>query len=243
MMDSNEINKIMGAVIGSLLVFLLLGFFAGKLYGTRDSAHHGDEVLAFALEVDGGDAEPEDTGVDMAALVAEADPGRGAKVFSKCKGCHKLADGANGVGPHLWNLVGRQIGGVAGFGYSSALSGHGGEWDLDALDGFLENPSGWAPGTAMSFKGLAKPEDRVNLIAYINAEGDAPADLAAMAGGGDEDASEDEASEDEAAEGEAGEAEETEDGEGEAEGEEAETEGDEEADSPEDGDAETGEEG
>jgi cytochrome c2 len=178
-MDSGEINKIAGAVIGAFLLFMLLGFFSEQIF--RGGGHHED-VLAFAVEIeDSGASEaaaaPE---VDLAALAMNADPGAGEKVFGKCKACHKIEDGANGVGPHLWGVVERDIASVAGYSYSDALKAKSGQvWDLDHLSAFLANPKGWAPGTKMSFAGLPSAEDRVNVIAYLNEADGSPVELAA----------------------------------------------------------------
>ena len=177
-MDSTEFNKIAGGVLMIFLVFLLLNFASKKIYGISEG-HHGEEVLAYALEVDagadagGGEAEE----VDLAALVAAADPAKGEKVFNKCKSCHKVEDGANGLGPHLWGVVNRDIGSVSGFGYSGALADMEGNWDLAALDAFLADPKGFASGTKMAFAGLKKPEDRVNLIVWLNQADGSPEPL------------------------------------------------------------------
>ena len=115
--------------------------------------------------------EAKEEGPDFAELLAAADAGKGEKVFSKCKACHKLEDGANGTGPHLFAVVDRGIGDVAGFGYSDVLGSNDDVWSADNLNGFLENPKGWAPGTKMAFAGLKKPEDRANLVAYLQTIG------------------------------------------------------------------------
>lgn len=177
-MDSSELNKIMGAMIAALLVFMLLNFASGKIYGTRVT-HSEDEPLAYAIEIEDDGAVEEEVveEVDLVALVASADLGAGEKVFNKCKACHKVEDGANGVGPHLWDVVGRPIGGVDGYGYSDVLAGMDGAWTLDALSGFLEAPREWAPGTKMAFAGLSDPEDRVNLIVWLNETDGSPIPL------------------------------------------------------------------
>ena len=177
-MDSTEFNKIAGAVIGAFLVLLLLNFFTGKIYGTSASGHHGEDVLAYALETGGettGGGEPEP--IDLAALVAAADAAKGQKVFNKCKSCHKVEDGAGGVGPHLWGVVGRDIAGLSGYSYSSDLAAAEGNWTLESLSAFLESPKGFASNTKMSFKGLPKPEDRVNLIVWLNEADGSPEPL------------------------------------------------------------------
>ena len=100
------------------------------------------------------------------AAKAAADAAAGEKVFGKCKACHKV-DGANGTGPHLNGVVNRARGGVEGFGYSDGMKSVTDPWSPEALNAFLENPKGYVPGTKMSFAGLAKVEDRANVIAYL----------------------------------------------------------------------------
>jgi cytochrome c2 len=75
-------------------------------------------------------------------------------------------------------VVGREIASANGFTYSDALKGIEGQWDLEHLSAFLENPQGYAPGTKMSFAGLPKAEDRVNVIAYLNEADGSPVELA-----------------------------------------------------------------
>ncbi len=168
-MDSGELNKILGGVLAAFLVLLLLNFASGKIYGTGEG-HHGEEQLAFAVEVeedtDGGDKEV--VAIDYGALLASADAAAGQKVFNKCKSCHKVEEGADGVGPNLWSIIGRDIGSVDGYGYSGILTELPGDWTLESLSAFLESPKGYAKGTKMAFAGLKKPEDRVNLIVYLN---------------------------------------------------------------------------
>jgi cytochrome c len=169
MFDTMTMTKVLGAFCGSLLLYLL-GTWGGELIyhsaGHKDGDHHAQ---GYMIEVaDGGvvEEEPEEV-IDIATMMLSAEAEKGSKVYSKCKACHKQEDGANGTGPHLFNVVNRAIGIVDGYGYSDALATNGGEWDYDALDGFLENPKGWAPGTKMGFAGLKKAEDRANLIAYL----------------------------------------------------------------------------
>lgn len=172
MFDTMTMTKALGAVCGSLLVFLLGSWAAELIY--HGGGGHGDDhsQQAYVIEVEEDDAEEEvEEVIDMAAMMASAEVAKGEKVFSKCKACHKLEDGANGTGPHLYGLIDRAIGGIDGFGYSSVLAENGGVWDYDNLQAFLENPKGWAPGTKMSFAGLKKVEDRANVIAYLESIG------------------------------------------------------------------------
>lgn len=172
MFDTMTMTKAVGAVCGSLLVFLLLGTAGNSLF-TVGVAHHGGEgeEIAQAYAIDTGEeeapAEGAEEGPDFATLLASADAGAGESVFKKCASCHKL-DGSDGVGPHLNGVVGRNHGVVAGFAYSEAMAALSAEpWSPEALNVFLENPKKNMPGTKMAFAGLPKPEDRANLIAYL----------------------------------------------------------------------------
>jgi cytochrome c len=101
------------------------------------------------------------------AAHADGDAAAGEKVFAKCKACHKM-DGTDGTGPHLNGVVDRAKAAVAGFGYSDAILAVADQsWTPENLNGFLENPKGYMPGTKMSFAGLPKVADRANVIAYL----------------------------------------------------------------------------
>jgi len=164
-MNTMEITKFVGAGCGSLLVFLLIGQFAFELF----SPHAERPGYEIPVEETSAEAAPEET-VDVAALMSEADPAKGESVFKKCAACHSTAAGENKVGPTLHGVIGRKIASEAGFSYSSALTGLEGNWGPEQLFGFLEDPKGFAPGTAMSFAGLPKPEDRANVIAYLETQ-------------------------------------------------------------------------
>lgn len=161
MFDTMTLTKIGGGLFGAWLILLLGKWAAEEIY---HADAHGEASYVIEVEA-GGEAEPEEA-VDVAALVAAADAGKGESVFRKCSACHKL-DGSDGVGPHLNGVVDREKAAVAGFGYSGALSGMEGAWTIENLYGFIENPKGYAPGTTMGFAGLKKSSDRANLIAYL----------------------------------------------------------------------------
>lgn len=169
MFDTMTVTKIGGALCGALLIFLLLNWAGDALYSTEQG--HGDHAeAAYVIEVESeedGHDEPMEETVDVATLVAAADIEKGAKVFSKCKACHKLADGANATGPTLFDIVDRDIGSIAGFGYSGGMTELEGNWTFEALNEFLIKPKAMVPGTKMSFSGLKKETDRANLIGYL----------------------------------------------------------------------------
>lgn len=167
-MDSMEINKIVGAVVGSLLLYLGVQFFADQIF--HPASHGGEHEYAYALEIQEAGGGEEETQVDFGALLAAADPARGERIFGKCKACHKV-DGANSTGPHLNGVVGRKVDAVEGFGYSGALEKVADVWTPDNIQHFITNPKKFAPGTAMGFAGLPKAEDRAAVIAYLQTLG------------------------------------------------------------------------
>lgn len=175
-MNIFEVNKFMGAGVGALLAFLLLGFFSEAVFHQEPL-----EKLAYSVSVETGDAAPAEVeeGPSLGELFAAADLAKGEKTFKKCAACHKAVAGANGVGPSLYGVVGRPSNAIEGFGYSGALADAAPQWDAESLFHFLENPKGYAPGTSMGFKGLKKPADRANVIAWLNQQSDAPAELPA----------------------------------------------------------------
>ncbi len=173
MFDTMTMTKIIGGLCGTFLVFLLGNMAAESLYHVGIEAHGDEEIaMAYPIEVEGGDGGggAEVATVDFATLLASADAAKGEKVFGKCKACHKV-DGTNGTGPHLDGVVGRDIASIGDFSYSEALTTLDGQWTPEHLDGFVENPKGYAPGTKMTFAGLPKAEDRANLVAYLESLG------------------------------------------------------------------------
>lgn len=164
MFDTMTFTKIAGSLCGALLILLLGKWAAEELYHVEG---HGDQ--AYVIDTGAEETTEEVAEVAFSDVLATADVAAGAKVFRKCSACHKIEDGANGTGPHLYGVVGRDIGSVDGYGsYSGTLAELEGDWTPDNLNAFLENPKGWAPGTSMGFNGLPKITDRANLVAYLD---------------------------------------------------------------------------
>ena len=166
-------NTAAGWVLFAGVVGLGLSVLADKFFHGYDAER--PEQLGYVIE--GAEEAGGEAGPSLATLLASATPEAGAKVFAKCQSCHSIEQGgANGIGPALHGVMGKAIASNApGFGYSPALSGKGGEWTWESMDAWLANPRAFADGTSMSFAGLSKAEDRANLMAYLEANGGAPA--------------------------------------------------------------------
>ncbi len=169
-MNTMELTKIVGGLCASLLVLLLLKWGADVIYTVGAEGHDGEHMAAYPIAMDEGgeDTASTEEGPTFEEMLASADADKGAKVFSKCKACHKLEKGANSTGPYLFGVVDRPKGTAEGFSYSDAITGLGGAWTVADLNEFLAKPKDFAPGTKMSFAGLKKMKDRVNLISYLS---------------------------------------------------------------------------
>jgi cytochrome c len=128
------------------------------------------------VEQEGGEAAAAEQPIEV--YLAKADPAKGQQVFNKCMACHNAdKGGANQLGPNLWDVIGEPIGQGKGFAFSDALSKKGGTWDWDNLSQWLSSPKAFAPGTKMTFAGLGNPQDRADVIAFLNTHSDAPKPL------------------------------------------------------------------
>lgn len=163
----NRTNTIAGWVLAGGIAALGLSIVSGKMFHAERPEKMGYPIEGVETEGEGGnDVAP------IATRLAASDVAAGETVFKKCAACHTVNQGgANGVGPNLWNAVGKPHGHVPGFAYSDALKSVPGNWTFDALDAWLESPRRYAPGTKMTFAGLSDPQDRANVIAYLNSLG------------------------------------------------------------------------
>ncbi len=170
MFDTMTLTKIVGGFCGMFLIFLL-GNWAGELVYHVGAEDHGDGVAqAYSIDTgveEGADGEPAEE-VDFATVFASADAAAGENLFRACRACHKVEDGANGTGPHLYGVVGREIDAVPGYAYSGALEQVGEVWSPENLSAFLANPREAAPGTKMTYNGMKDVQDRANLIAWLD---------------------------------------------------------------------------
>lgn len=168
-MDSLELNKIIAGVLGAILTLMLFGWVGDLVYGIGEEKGGYERELAYEIELPEGDVEVAavDAGPAIGELLVNASAQNGEGLFRACAACHNAAEAVNKVGPYLVNVMGRDIASVDGFGYSEALASIDGAWTAEAFSGFIENPRGWAPGTAMGYNGMRKAEDRADIIAYL----------------------------------------------------------------------------
>ncbi len=202
-------NKVAGVVLATVLAVLAITELGHLLVPSHAAHELTAENTAYPVDWaaigSSHTAEVVEEGpTDYGLVLAAADLGAGERAARRCAACHTFEQGgANGVGPNLWGVVGADIASHDGFSYSGALEALEGVWTYEALDAFIENPSGYASGTAMSFRGLGNDDTRLELIAYMRSlsdnpmplpaplPADMPADLAEDAMGTLDDAAED----------------------------------------------------
>jgi cytochrome c len=176
-MNSFEINKIAGAVLGTALVAFGLNSLADVIYHAEAPEKPGYLIEVAEAET-GGEATgaEEQPAVSLGTLMASADATKGAAVFKACAACHDVTKGGpNRVGPNLWGIVNRNHAAVAGFSYSEAMAAKSAEpWSYEALNEFILNPKGAVPGTKMAYGGMKKDQDRADLLAYLGSLADTP---------------------------------------------------------------------
>lgn len=167
-MDSFEVNKVLGALLGTLIFVMAFGFIAESLYEPVE-----DHGVGYALP------EPEGTETGPAAApevplgirLAASDADDGHTSVRKCESCHTFEQGGeNKAGPNLYDVVGRLVGSHEGFSYSAGMLEHkdkGDVWSFENLDQFLHRPKKFTPGTKMTFTGINNAEERANVLAYL----------------------------------------------------------------------------
>lgn len=173
-MKDLEFNKIFAAILLAGIIAMFSGFISELFIPDHDLEK--DAVAIEGIESAGGATAKEVLAEPILAMIAEAEIARGQKISKACAACHSFDKGGpNGVGPNLWDVVGKAKQSKAGFTYSGALIEHGNpKWEYIDLNEYLYKPKKYAPGTAMNFIGLKKPEDRAAIVAYLRSLSDSP---------------------------------------------------------------------
>jgi cytochrome c len=173
----DRFNTIAGWVLFAGIVALGSSIVASEMF-------HSERPEKMAYPIEGVEAAAGEGGAaaeqPIAVYLAKADPAKGGDVFKKCAACHNADKGGpNQLGPNLWGVLGEPIGQGKGFPFSPALSSKGGNWNWDNLSQWLTSPKAFAPGTKMTFAGISNPQDRANVMAFLNQHSDSPQPLPA----------------------------------------------------------------
>lgn len=164
----DRFNTIAGWVLFAGIVALGSSIVAGEIFHSERPEKMGYPIEGVELEGEEGAAAEQ----PIAVYLAAADASKGEAIFNKCTACHNITQGGpNQLGPNLWGTMGKPIASHAGFAYSPALKEKGGTWTWEAMNEWLKSPKAFANGTKMTFAGLGKPEDRANLMAWMNTKG------------------------------------------------------------------------
>jgi cytochrome c len=176
-MNSFELNKILGAILGTCLIILALNLAAGALFTPEKPAKPG---YVIQVKAETGEAKPAaKKEVPLPERLAKASVDKGKSIARQCQVCHTLAKGEpNKIGPNLYNIVGNDRGeDRGGFAFSSAMKAKGGKWTYDELDKFLTDPRGYISGTLMTFAGIENDQQRADVIDYLHTLSDSPQPL------------------------------------------------------------------
>jgi cytochrome c len=173
-MDSFEMNKVLGALLGTCLVLVAVHIASGAIFEPPAPAKPGYEI-AVTEQPEGGGAPQAPAEVPIETMLPTASIQKGTADVRVCQACHTFQKGqASNIGPNLYGVVGRPVASAPGFNYSAALKAKGGTWTFDALNTWLKNPRADVPGTLMTFAGFDDESERADVIDYLNSNSDSP---------------------------------------------------------------------
>ena len=173
-MDGFELNKIIAAILATVVVVFSINKFADILFRAdkpQQSAYKVERIEPTLTSA----SNTGQAAVGINELLAMGSIEHGEKVFKRCSACHMIAAGGkNMIGPNLWSIIGKKTGVASGYKYSKALAAYGKEWTFAEMNGFLIKPSAHIKGTKMAFAGLKKEKDRASVILFMNSKSDSP---------------------------------------------------------------------
>ena len=179
-MDGFEINKIIAAIILTVVVVLGINKLTDAVYKIKapEVATYKATQATVTKQISKDDNEKVKSGNDIRAFLALGSIDHGKTVAKKCIGCHSVSKGGgNKIGPALWGVIGRKVGSISDYKYSKAMSGFDKNWDFEAMNNFLIKPKDYVKGNKMAFAGISKEKDRSSVILYLNEQGDFPLPL------------------------------------------------------------------
>ena len=167
---TDRFNAIAGWVLFAGIVALGASIVTGEAFHQERPETMGYPIEGVVVEGQEGEADK-----PIAFYLASADAAKGEAVFKKCAACHNAEPGgANALGPALYGVMGNPVAGHPGFAFSGPLKEKGGAWDWETMSQWLANPKKFAPGTKMTFAGLGNPQDRADVMAFLNSRDSAP---------------------------------------------------------------------
>src|SRR5687768_5808084 len=167
---TDRFNTIAGWVLFAGIVALGASIVTGEVFHQERPEEMGYPIEGVVLEGEGAEAEK-----PIAFYLASADVAKGEQVFKKCAACHNADKGGpNALGPSLYGVMGNPVAGHPGYAFSGPLKSKGGTWDWETMSQWLANPKKFAPGTKMTFAGLGNPQDRANVMVFLNSRDDSP---------------------------------------------------------------------
>jgi cytochrome c len=167
---NDRFTTISGWVLAAGIVALGASVVTGEVFHAERPETMGYPIEGVEVEGEGAEADK-----PIAFYLASADAAKGEQVFKKCAACHNAEPGgANALGPALYGVMGNPVAAHPGFAFSDPLKSKGGTWDWETMSAWLANPRSFAPGTKMTFAGLSNPQDRADVMLFLNARDNAP---------------------------------------------------------------------